>query len=333
METIERNTIFTNCARTDDGDVWWEGMTGEPPAHAIDWHGNDWTPDSDGPPPIRTPASPRPRRQCPSIAAGVGGPRRGADRRLPVRRSPREHRAAGHRGVRLGARRVPRRDDVASRRPRRRPARSASCASTRWRCCRSAATTWPTTSPTGCGSATEHDDAKLPRIFLVNWFRKDADGTFIWPGFGENSRVLEWVCRRCDGEGETVETPDRPRARRRRARHRRARHLGRRDGGAAARGRAPGPRAAAAGEGAPRALRRSAAGRAPGAARGAGAACRLPTEPKRSGRPLYERLAIPLVSSRPGSWFYVHVAPHLDRGLLRLTGGRVTTAGAAAWAS
>src|SRR5581483_4896502 len=53
----------------------------------------------------------------------------------------------------------------------------------------------------------EHDRTKLPRIFLVNWFRKDADGKFIWPGFGENSRVLEWICRRCEGEGETVETP------------------------------------------------------------------------------------------------------------------------------
>ena len=55
--------------------------------------------------------------------------------------------------------------------------------------------------------AETHDPQKLPRIFLVNWFRKDDDGTFIWPGFGDNSRVLEWICRRCDGEGETVETP------------------------------------------------------------------------------------------------------------------------------
>jgi phosphoenolpyruvate carboxykinase (GTP) len=52
-----------------------------------------------------------------------------------------------------------------------------------------------------------HDAQKLPRVFLVNWFRKDEDGNFIWPGFGDNSRVLEWICRRCDGEGETIETP------------------------------------------------------------------------------------------------------------------------------
>ena len=102
-------------------------------------------------------------------------------------------------GVFLGA-------TMAPRRPRRRPARSASCASTRSRCCRSAATTWPTTSSTGSRSASAKH-AQLPRIFHVNWFRKDDDGKFLWPGFGENSRVLAWVFRRCDGEAEADETP------------------------------------------------------------------------------------------------------------------------------
>ena len=147
-------------------------MTPEPPAHAIDWHGDDWTPESDARPPTRTRASPRPAAQDPAIApewedpAGVpidailfGG------RRATVR-------AARARGVRLGARRLPRRRSWARRRPPRRPARSASCAATRSRCCRSAATTWATTSPTG-SSIGRREGAKLPRIFYVNWFRKD----------------------------------------------------------------------------------------------------------------------------------------------------------------
>ncbi len=183
MAAIERNTIFTNCALTDDGDVWWEGMTEEPPAHAIDWHGNDWTPDvRDTRPRTRTRASPSPAAQAPTMAAewedpaGVpidaflfGG------RRATVVPLVREAFDWEH-GVFLGA-------TMSSEHDRGRVRhRSASCASTRSRCCRSAATTWPTTSRTGSRSAARGDADKLPKIFYVNWFRKDEDGKFLWPG-------------------------------------------------------------------------------------------------------------------------------------------------------
>ena len=190
IPTIARNSIFTNCALTDDGDVWWEGLTKEPPAHLIDWHGKDWTPDASAPAAHPNARFTAPAAQDPAIApewqdpAGVPidallfGGRRSTVVPLVTEAFDWEH------GVFLGAideLREDRRRDRHGRRAALRPVRDAALLRLQHgRLLR----------PLAARSAARRDAAKLPKIFYVNWFRKDADGRFLWPGFGENSRVL-----------------------------------------------------------------------------------------------------------------------------------------------
>jgi phosphoenolpyruvate carboxykinase (GTP) len=205
IDTISRNSIFTNCAKTDDGDIWWEGLTGEPPAHAIDWHGEEWTPDSDTPAAHPNARFTTPAAQCPSIApewedpAGVpisailfGG------RRSTVVPLVHEARDWEH-GVFLGS--IMSSEMTA--------AATGEVGKLRFD---------PMAMLPFCGyhmadyfshwlEIGKRKGAKLPRIYYVNWFRKDADGKFIWPGYGENSRVLAWIFGRVNGDSDAVETP------------------------------------------------------------------------------------------------------------------------------
>jgi len=206
IRTLHANCIYTNVGLTDDGDVWWEGLTETPPAHLVDWTGHDWTPDAGRPAAHANARFTAPARQDPAIAdewedpAGV--PIEGimfGGRRATIVPLVREAFDWSH-GVFMGS--IMSSETTAAAFGEVGKLRFDPFAMLPF-CGYNMADYWAHWLEVGRATTAE----KLPRIFYVNWFRRGADGRFLWPGFGENSRVLEWMFRRCDGEAEAEETP------------------------------------------------------------------------------------------------------------------------------
>lgn len=207
MHSIEKNTIFTNVGITDDKDVWWEGIGTDAPDHLIDWKNNDWTPASETPAAHPNARFTAPAEQCPVIAPEwedpkgvpisailIGGRRPST---IPLVHESFDWKHGIFMGSIMGS-----------------EITAATISDNIGKVRRDPFAMLPFMGYNVCdylqhwldvGAKSTPD--KLPKIFYVNWFRKDKDGKWLWPGYGDNSRVLKWICERVSGEGKAVNTP------------------------------------------------------------------------------------------------------------------------------